>query len=82
MNAVAIIPAGNSFETHAFIRALITGFFRKAPRRAFGCSRADGTYGIELSSEELGRFMIAANTRANNEGCWLEVPFSIVVSAS
>jgi hypothetical protein len=79
MNAVAIIPAGNSFETHAFITGLIRGFFRKAPARAAGCALPDGTYAIALDSEELGRFMIAANTRASKEGCWLEVPFSLVV---
>jgi hypothetical protein len=80
MNAVEIIPAGHSFETHAFITGLIRGFFRKAPHRAAGCSRQDTrSYVIALDSEELGRFMIAANTRANNEGCWTEVPFSLVV---
>jgi hypothetical protein len=80
MNAVEIIPADNTFETYAFIGGLIRGFFRKAPARAAGHNKVDGAIRIELDSEELGRFMVAAATRATRDG-FIAVPFDIIVSA-
>lgn len=76
-NAVKIVPSDRTFFADRFIGELVRGFFRKEPARAAGFSGPDG-YRIELDSEELGRFMVAAARKAEREN-WTGVPFDLVV---